>query len=431
MSRKRVDEVMAFLRRVTPLARTLVHPDNDKTLAILRESLSGVRVEAFRSGTMAWTWKIPNQWQLVESRIEDAASGELLWDGASHPLATVNYSLPVAREIGPEELAPRLHVSAARPEAIPFVFRFYNRDWGFCVPLRVKERILGRKRLRVRIVTDERPGELKVGVLEIPGSSEKEFVLCTNICHPGIANDSISGAAAAIAIARHLLDQPGRQYSYRILWLPETIGSVAYYAHHEELIARAVGGLFIEMLGNDNSMCLQHTRRGDTYWDQLAKSALAASGLPFREAAFIESASNDEKVLDSPGVNIPTLSITRYPYPEYHTSDDHAGLIDPARMRESIDIVCGMLDRAERDYLPVYLSKGPVCLSEHGLYPDWYRNPELLDKYLGFLKVMYALDNRRSIEQLAADLGIPADVVHYWCHAFAEKGFVEKRPLQW
>ncbi len=431
MSAAHLDEAMRFLRRVTPLARTLVHPDNDKTLEILRESLADLRIEAYPSGTPVWTWKIPDQWRLIESRIEDAATGELLWDGASHPLATVNYSLPFAGEMAPADLAPHLHASAARPKAIPFVFRFYNRDWGFCVPAAVRKKILGRKRLRVRIVTDERPGELKVGVLTLPGESNREFILCTNICHPGIANDSISGAAAAIAVARHLMALPRRKYSYRILWLPETIGSVAYFAHHEELLSRAAGAMFIEMLGNDNSMCLQHTRNGNTYWDLVAKAAFAGSGLPFREAAFVQSAANDEKVLDSPGVGIATLSITRFPYPEYHTSDDNADLIDPARMRESIDLVCAMLERFESDYVPAYLSKGPVCLSEHGLYPDWYRNPELKEKFEGFLKVMYALDRGRSIEQLAAELALPAAVVRYWCDAFAEKGFVDKRPLQW
>jgi aminopeptidase-like protein len=431
MSDKRIGEVMRFIERVAPLARTLVHPDNDKALALLRESLPEVQVESYPSGAPVWTWKIPDQWRLVEARIEDAASGKLLWDGASHPLATVNYSLPFEGEVSAKALAPHLHSSKARPKAIPFVFRFYNRDWGFCLPAAKRAEILRKKRLRVRIVTEERPGALKVGVLTLRGASEKEFVLCTNICHPSIANDSISGAAAAIAIARHLKGRKRLQYSYRFLWLPETIGSIAYYARHEELIGRAIGGLFIEMLGNRNSMCLQHTRRGDTYWDLVARAAFRESGLKFREAAFVQSAANDEKVLDSPGVGIPTLSITRYPYPEYHTSDDNADLIDPARMKESIDFVCRMLDRIEDDYVPAYLSKGPVGLSQQGLYPDWYREPSLKAKWDGFLKVMYALDRKRSVEQLAGDLGLPADVVRYWCDAFAEKGLVEKQPLRW
>ena len=431
MNARDLDEAIRFLRRVTPLARTLVHPDNDATLRILRESLPAVKIERYPSGKPVWTWRIPNQWQLVEARIEDAATGRLLWDGTSHPLATVNYSLPFQGELSAAALAPHLHSSATRPHAIPFVFRFYNRDWGFCMPAATRRRILRKRRLRVRIATDERPGKLAVGALALPGESDREFVICTNICHPGIANDSISGAAAAIAIARHLMRRKRRRHSYRILWLPETIGSVAYYAHHEALAARAAGAMFLEMLGNGNSICLQHTRRGDTYWDLVAYATLAESGIPFREAAFLESAANDEKVMDAPGVGIPTLSMTRYPYPEYHTSDDNAGLIDRARMREAIDLACRLLDRVEDDYVPEYVARGPVCLSEHGLYPDWYRDPSQKPNWDGFVKVMYALDRGRSVEQLAGELGLKADVVRYWCDAFAKKGFLEKRPLRW
>src|SRR5438045_8984725 len=100
------------------------------------------------------------------------------------------------------------------------------------MPQAAKEKILARRRLRARIEADERPGRLQVGVLTLPGESKREFILCTNICHPGIANDSISGAAAAVAVARHLIDRGHLRHSYRILWLPETIGSVAYFAHH-------------------------------------------------------------------------------------------------------------------------------------------------------------------------------------------------------
>jgi aminopeptidase-like protein len=431
MNKEHLAEVMDLVHRLAPLSRTLVHPDNDKALRAFAERLPGMKVESYDSGRAVWTWRIPNQWQLKRASLHDAQSGELLWDGASHPLATVNYSLPVDGEFAAEALAPHLHSSAVRPAAIPFVYRFYNRDWGFCMPQAVKDKVLARPRTRAKIETDERPGKLQVGVLTIPGESEREFILCTNICHPSIANDSLSGAAAAVAIARHLMARGRPRYTYRLLWLPETIGSVAYFAHHEELLGRAIGGLFIEMLGNANSLCLQRSRGGDTYWDRVFAGALRDSGLEFRAVPFLESAANDEKVMDAPGVGIPTVSLTRYPYPEYHTSDDNASLIDPARMAEAIEVVCRFLDRVEADYVPVYKARGPVCLAEHGLYPDWYKDPREKARWEGFVKLMYALDDRRSIEGYASELGLPVDVVRYWCDAFAERGFVAKQPLKW
>jgi aminopeptidase-like protein len=417
-----------LVRALAPLSRTLVHDDNRVALERIRASLPNLAVEEFASGSAAWTWRVPNKWHLVESRLEDARTGELLWDGLSHPLATVNYSLPFEGEVERATLVPHLHSNEKRPDAIPFVFRFYNRDWGFCVPAAKRAAILARDRFRVRIRTDERPGQLLAGVCTLPGEHEDEILVLSNICHPSIANDSISGVAAAVDLALHLSARPRRKYSYRFLFFPETIGSIAYLAAHPDVIARASGAIFTEMLGNDNTHCLQFSRYGRTYWDKVAHATLADAGVEFRTAPFLGSAPNDEKVLDAPGVCIPTISITRYPYPEYHTSDDNADLVDPVRLAESCALIRRLLDRIEDDYVPTYLSHGPVCLSEHGLYPDWYRDPSLLPAWEGFVKVMYALDDRRSCEELAFDLGVPIATVRYWMEGFADRGFVRRDP---
>ena len=417
-----------LLRRIAPLTRTLVHDDNAVALDMFRSALPNLTVEAYPSGTHVWTWRVPNRWRVLEARLEDAATGELLWDGLCHPLATVNYSLPFEGVVDRATLEPHLFSAAHRPHAIPFVFRFYNRNWGLCVPDTHRAKILERDRFRVRIVTDEGPGELLVGICTLPGEREEEFLVVTDICHPSIANDSISGAVAAVDLAHHLASKEKRKYTYRFLFVPETIGSIAYLAHHPEVVQKAVGGFFCEMLGNQNSHCLQFTRKGNTYWDRIALATLKDAGAPFRTAKSLESAANDEKVLDSPGVDIPTISITRYPYPEYHTSDDNADFIDAGLLNESCALIRSLFDRIENDYVPRYLAQGPVCLSEHNLYPDWYKDPSLVPVWGGFLKVMYALDNRRSCEELAADLDVPVSVVRYWTNAFAERGFVKPLP---
>jgi aminopeptidase-like protein len=414
---------MALVRELAPLSRTLVHDDNGRAMQSLQRVLPNFTIEGYPSGTPVWTWRIPNKWTLAESRLEDDRTGELLWDGTRHPLATVNYSLPFHGVVDREALAPHLHSAPQRPDAIPFVFRFYNRDWGFCVPDRRRADILKRERFKVEIAVDERPDRLLAGVCVLPGDQDAEILVVTNICHPSIANDSITGVAAAVDLARHLASR-GRRYTYRFLFVPETIGSVAYLAHHPEVIGRARGAFFCEMLGTPNTPCLQFSRRGNTYWDHVALRTLKDAGAPFRTAAFLESASNDEKVLDAPGVNIPTISLTRYPYPEYHTSDDNVALIDETLLNQSCLTIRTIFDRIEDDYLPRYISHGPVCLSEHGLYPDWYKDPSVKPVWDGFVKVMYALDDRRSCEELAFELDVPIHVVRHWTDAFREKGFV-------
>lgn len=418
---------LALLKALTPLARTLVHDDNARALTFIAEQLPNCSIKGYASGTTVWTWQIPHAWRLLASKLYDADTNEILWDGLSHPLATVNYSLPFEGEVDAETLSQHLFSQPARPDAIPFVYRFYDRDWGFCVPAVLREKILSRNRFKVCIQTEEKPGELLVGECVLKGACSEEILIVSNICHPGIANDSLTGAVAAVDLARYLAEQPNLKYTYRFLFLPETIGSVAYLAHHPDVIERAVGGFFSEMLGNENTHCLQLSRRGDTYWDTVAQNALKDFGVPFRTAAFLTSAANDEKVLDAPGVNIPTISLTRYPYPEYHTSDDNAAFISAERLTESCAFIRFLFNRIERDYKPVYIQKGPVCLSLHDLYPNWYKHPELKQKWEGFLHVMYALDRDLSCEELADVLSLPVETVLYWTDAFAEKGFLEKR----
>ena len=160
---------MTLLRRVAPLARTLVHDDNAVALEMIRAALPSLAVEAYPSGTRVWTWRVPNRWRVLDARLEDAQSGELLWDGLCHPLATVNYSLPFDGVVDRATLSAHLFSAPHRPEAIPFVYRFYNRDWGLCVPDVLRRAILERQAFRVRIVTEEAPGELLAGVCTLPG----------------------------------------------------------------------------------------------------------------------------------------------------------------------------------------------------------------------------------------------------------------------
>ena len=67
-----------LLRELTPLSRTLVHDDNKVALDIIKQHLPAMEIEAYPSNKEVWTWRVPNKWKLLESRIEDNESGELL-----------------------------------------------------------------------------------------------------------------------------------------------------------------------------------------------------------------------------------------------------------------------------------------------------------------------------------------------------------------
>ena len=251
--------------------------------------------------------------------------------------------------------------------------------------------------------------------------------MCANICHPRQVSDSLMGLAVGAEIFRRLVARPSRKYSYRLLVVPETIGSIVYMWRHPEFMARCMGGFFSEMLGIDGPMVLQATRRGDTYWDHVSRLAMAESGCPWKGVPFMQSVSNDKNCLDAPSVNTPMFSNTRYPYPEYHSHDDNVSLINLDRMRDSRDVLQQAIDLAESDYVPVLRQTGPVFLSGHGLMPP--RDDKYASRIAAFYDVIYSPSGRLSVVQTARDLARPVADVRYWTDAFADMGLLDKRPF--
>jgi aminopeptidase-like protein len=419
-------DMMALLGKIAPLARTLANADTDKALEIVRAALPGGVIEGTSTGAKAWSWVIPPRWELVRATVK--ANGETLVDSAWSVLHVINYSQPFKGTVSREELLKHVKTYPDRPNAIPFSFNFYQPVWGFSIPHAWLDRFTSDV-YEVEIDTRFEAGDLNTLSLFIPGQYKETFIMCSDICHPLQVNDSLTGVATAVDIANRLLSRPNRKYSYLVMVVPETIGSIAFLANHPEVIESSIGGFFSEMLGTQGSMVGQRTRRGNGYWDKLLEDVLANSGLPHKTVAFLKSASNDEKVLDSPGVDIPTFSITRAPYPEYHTSDDNINLIDVERLREARNVLQQIVDYAEMDYIPVLNQPGPIFLSGHGLYPDWREDPSLLPIWNSFIDVMYCIDGVRSVVQLAAVHDIPLAHFFYWTDAFADKGLLTKRPF--
>lgn len=43
--------------------------------------------------------------------------------------------------------------------------------------------------------------------------------------------------------------------------------------------------------------------------------------------ARLSAPANDERVINGPGVNVPCISLNRFPYDEYHTTDDNLDIM--------------------------------------------------------------------------------------------------------
>jgi len=399
--------------------RDIVSDGYDESLQYISKIIP-LRIHEIPSGTKCWTWIVPEKWSVEEAYIEDLDGNRIL-DLKDHPLHVISYSLPIDRVVTKEELMKHLHTNPKRPGAIPFEFKYYERDWGFCIQHnRLKE--FTKDKYRVFINSKFEKGTLKVGDYTIEGETDETIVIMAHLCHPAMVNDDLTGVAVLVDIAKEL-SKRSNYYTYKFLLVPETIGSVAYLSQNEDVIPKLKYGIFLEMLGNDNIHALQLTRQGNTRLDRIARYVIKRKLTNFREGPFRKIIGNDEMVFNGPGVNVPMISISRFPYPEYHTSDDNPGIISEENLIESKNLILEILNILDSDYIPQRKFKGPVFLSGYSLWVDWRVNKKLNEN---IEQIMLRLEGDKSIFDIAEELDMEFNDVLNYMNKFLEKGLITK-----
>jgi aminopeptidase-like protein len=399
------------------LKRDLVSDGYDRALFRLRDELveSGVpmQIHEYPSGEACWTWHVPEKWTCHEAFLE-TLDGRRLIGVANHPLHVISYSLPFEGLVSREELLRHLHVHPRLPDAIPFVFKYYQRDWGLCAAQTLRDS-LTEDSYRVVIRSSFEPGTLKVGEVTLRGQSEQSFVLAAHLCHPAMVNDDLTGVVVGLDVLR-LLAHESREgalyYTYRLLILPETIGSVAYLSHNEHLIPHMTAGLFLEMLGNDSPHALQGSFQPESQADRCLAAALPDLDPLGYTGAYRTIIDNDERQFNAPGVRVPMLSLSRVeapkasgkpPYPEYHSSYDTPLIVTQQRLEASRDLVLGLIDAYERNRYVVNNFKGEIFCSGYGIWIDHQTNPQ---GHRRLFEIMERCDGGRTVADIARELNI-------------------------
>ena len=310
-----------------------------ETLAYFSNLIPDIKIQSVPSGKKAFDWTIPDEWSINSAYIEDEF-GKRIVDFNENNLHVVGYSIPVDRLIDLEELKEHIYSIPEQPDAIPYVTSYYSRTWGFCMSDNLK-RSLKPGKYKVFIDSKIYPGFLDFGELIIPGETKKEVLLSTYICHPSMANNELSGPVVTAALAKWLLSLKKRKYTYRIIFIPETIGSIAYLSMKLQHMKKyTVAGFVVTCIGDNLTYSFMPSKRGDTLADRAALHILKNNVKEFTEYSFLERGS-DERQYCSPGVDLPVCSIMRSKYgtyPEYHTSLDDLSFISPAGLKGGLEI---------------------------------------------------------------------------------------------
>lgn len=417
-----------FLSKTAHLNRSIVSEDFEKTLDIINRRIP-ITVLRYPTETKCFDWILPKKWIIRDAYIKDE-SGQKILDWKKNPLHVVIGSLPIDKKISREELFKKIYVSDDYPDLIPYQFKFYELDWGFCLSKNEKDKINGDS-FEVFIDSEYVDSELLVGEHLIKGESNKCIMLMAHIDHPAQVNDGLAGAAVLIKLAESLKGtRPA--YTLKFQFLPERIGSIAYLHRNYNKIDEILGGIFCEMPGTpDYPVVLQYSKWKDTRLDRIARYVLENSGKKVIFADCFKYAVNDDGFYNSPGINIPCISLSRskplginkwHHFPFYHTSGDNLENFDFKQAEDFLSSLTEIISILNRDKKIIRRYLGVPHLSRHNLWVDRRINPKLS---ANIETILYQLDNKISIFDICEKNNIDFKDVDEFISKLKEKGLVD------
>lgn len=365
------DGLLNFASRIFPINRSLTGEGVRSTLNEIQTLCPSLKIRSVKSGTKVFDWRIPPEWHIEEAYILDP-NGLKFCDYSKNNLHLVGYSENIEKEVNLDELNKHLYSLPDQPLAIPYVTSYYHSDWGFCIA-DADRRKLQKGIYKIVIKGEKFNGVMNYGEILVKGKSKKEIFLSTYICHPSMANNEVSGITVLTFLAEYLLNIEKTYYTYRIVFIPETIGSLYYIRKHgKKLKNRVIAGFNITCIGDERSYSFLPTRLGNTLSDKLAKHVLAYLDKNYIEYDWKDRGS-DERQYCAPGINLPIASIMRSKYgeyPEYHTSLDKIGtVVTQAGLSGGLKALKLITEILESNFYPKAKFIGEPQLSKYGLYP--------------------------------------------------------------
>lgn len=414
-----------LLVRLFPIHRSITGNGVRETLKIIQKTIP-LTIHEIPSGTQVFDWTVPDEWNIKDAWVKDS-SGNKVIDFQKCNLHIISYSEPFKGKVSLEELKRHLQYLVEYPDWIPYVTSYYNRMWGFCIShntfLSLKD-----DTYEVMIDSEFKKGSMTYGELIIPGETDKEVLFATNICHPSLANNELSGPVMATYLADHVLKLPKRRYTYRFVFTPETIGSIAYLSQHkDEMIKNTIAGYMLTCVGGPDQFTYMSSRNGNTLTDRLTTHILnyTETGSTFVDYCMRGS---DERQYCWPGIDLPVGSLMRSKYAEYnayHTSADNLNFVSNENLNKSFDKfkLCIEMLEANKKYLVKTMCEPQ--LGRRGLYPT-LSVKNSIDYVRDMRNVLVYCDGQNDLLDIAEKIKRPIVYVKEMTDKFLEADIIKE-----
>jgi aminopeptidase-like protein len=419
------DDIASYFDRLWPIFRSITGQGVRQSQDILSEII-GLERHEIPTGTQVFDWVIPKEWVVHQAYVIDPL-GQRILDIQDNNLHLLNYSLPFQGTVSKQELETHLYSLPDKPTAIPYVTSYYAPRWGFCLSQEQRDG-LPEGDYQVVIDTELIDGSLTIGEAVLKGESEQEVLLSTYTCHPSLANNELSGPLVAAFLYKKLAAEK-RRLTYRFVFLPETIGAIAYlHLRGQHLKRKALAGYVVTCIGDPGNFTYKRSRQHTSLADRAAEHVLKHLKTPSTVIDFSPLGS-DERQYCSPGFNLPVGSLMRSRYgtfAEYHTSLDNRDFISFTAMAESVETYFNIMMALDHNVIYKNLFPyGEPQLGKRGLYDTIGRNTIAEFSSAVFWLINYA-DGEHDLLNIAEKSGLNITLLHQAAEACLNAGLIEK-----
>lgn len=394
-----------------PICRSITGNGFRESLNMIREIIPEIQVFEVPTGTQVFDWTVPKEWNCNGGGIF-RLNGEKVVDFNDTNLHILGYSQPIDKIVNREELLQHVYTLPDQPDLIPYVTSYYKERWGFCMSENQKN-TLSDNEYRVRIDSRLENGSLTYGELIIPGETEDEILFSTYLCHPSMANNELSGPVVQVELIKYIKQLLRHRYTYRFVFIPETIGSITYCSRNLEVLQKKVkAGFVLSCVGDDRTYSCVSTKYEDTLADRVLNNVLKYHYPHYHKYTYL-SRGSDERQYGSVGVELPVCGFCRSKYgayPEYHTSADNMDLISPQGLQGSYDVLVKVIDTLENNYYYKMLCKGEPQLGKRGLYPTISKKGQY-DMLRALMDFIAYADGRNDLIKISEIINQPTSIL--------------------
>lgn len=393
-------KIIKLAKELWPIHRTIAGPGIRASLKIIKSYQNLLKIKSIKSGTKVFDWRVPKEWSIKNAWVK--FNKKKIIDYKKNNLHIVGFSEKINKTINLKNLLKRVHYLKNKPNAIPFVTSYYKKYWGFCIEYN-KLKNLKKGKYHVYIDSNFKKGSLNYGEIFLKGKSNKEILFSTYLCHPSMANNEISGPCVSTFLSEYVKNLGNRYYSYRFIFIPETIGSIAYISKNLKKMKRnIIAGFNLSCIGDEREYSYVSSRNGNTLADHVAKKVLISIDKKFKTYNWLERGS-DERQYCSPGADLPICTLSRSKFgefKEYHNSLDTIGnVVTQKGLKSSLEMLKKIVNYFEQIlyYKSVYICE--PFMTKRNLYKTISKYENNSNKSL--MDVLSFCDGKTELDDIA------------------------------